>query len=217
MKLAVIGNTGGTGKTTISVHIAGAIAERKKVCLIDADYAQLSAMHWLFGRNKEYEFGKIYCKENLYGICFKREDLEAGIKEIEKKFNYVVIDGRPEPGVTITILGAMKEKEPVIIPIRVGEEAIKQAYELREIINEINNKIKVYVVINKRTQSRISQMLINEIERLGFEPLADFSFSELMKWAEKEGKFFWEIKGSGRLPHGFYFRGIAKFFMEGML
>jgi cellulose biosynthesis protein BcsQ len=219
MKLAIIGNVGGTGKTTIAVHIAGAIAEKEKVCLIDGDYAQLSALHWIFGRGKEAQIdvGQMYQSGNIYGIAFGIKELLTGIKEMEKKFKYVIIDGRPEPVVNLEIVKAMNDGEAIIMPVRVGEEAIVQTKILDEILKENYKNVKRYVIINKVTQSRISQRLVDEIEKAGFEILADLSYTEIMKWAEKEGKFFWEIKGAGRLPHGVFLKEIAKWFMRGRL
>lgn len=45
MKIALLSNKGGCGKTTIAIHLAGALSDRGNVLLVDGDVTR-SALHW---------------------------------------------------------------------------------------------------------------------------------------------------------------------------
>ena len=77
---------GGSGKTTVAVSVASCLAEReKRVCLIDADYGQESAMTW----------GDINGNKYFEMVAMKASQIEAFIARNEDRFDYIIIDTPP--------------------------------------------------------------------------------------------------------------------------
>jgi len=217
-KIAIVGNKGGTGKTFIAVHIAYAVCDLKKeVLLIDTDYGQYSALNWILGRGKKYKPGEIYSwGVYLHCVGVKEDEIKEQIKEYEKKYKYIVIDGRPEPRITGDILEAV-EGHRIIIPIAVEAEAIKQARELWEMIEKYKVNVKKYAIINKLTQARVSQTLFNEIEKMDFIVLSVFSRNDRVLIAERECVPIWQVRFSGLIKHGEMLREIGRWFVMGWL
>lgn len=226
-KIAILGNKGGTGKTAIAVHLAYAISEREPVLFIDTDYAQHSGLNWLLGRWKtNYELKTKYSLDgnpNLEMMSLGKEDigqLDKIVKESKEEdfWDYVIIDGRPEPEVTAEVLKVLDDKNDVVIlPIDIGDDSIKQTQDLREKMTEYKLKIKSYVIVNKMSQSRISTSLMQKIEDLGFDVIADLSFIEYMKWAERDGVPLWKIRGAKRTKHCDIFHHLGLWIIRGRI
>lgn len=82
--IAMIGNKGGTGKTTLSVNIAACLAREARVVLIDAD-PQKSALQWAEIRKDESDLEVIDGTLNLVGLIGRKSG----------KYDYVFIDCPP--------------------------------------------------------------------------------------------------------------------------
>lgn len=82
--IAMIGNKGGTGKTTLSINIATALSKKASVALIDAD-PQRSALQWSVMRE---------CEGDLPVIegCWNLDDV---ISHTSSGYDYVIIDCPP--------------------------------------------------------------------------------------------------------------------------
>jgi chromosome partitioning protein len=88
--IALLNQKGGVGKTTLSVHIATALAagseeERHKVLLIDAD-PQGSALDWAAARTAPARFPV---------IGLPKPTLHREIPALAQGYEWVVIDGPP--------------------------------------------------------------------------------------------------------------------------
>jgi chromosome partitioning protein len=87
MIVALLNQKGGLGKTTLALHVTGALAAQgKRVVVIDAD-PQGSALDWSEQRAKEG-------LPRLFGIIgLARDTLYVEAPEIARDFNHVLIDG----------------------------------------------------------------------------------------------------------------------------
>ena len=90
MIISVINLKGGVGKTTIAVNLAVAFAHRgKKVCIIDTDKEQLSAVKWSGQRDDD---------KPTVSVITVGEKLVREVQTHAKNFDIVILDGSPQLG-----------------------------------------------------------------------------------------------------------------------
>lgn len=218
IKVGILGNKGGTGKTMLAVHLTYAVSRYDKVLFVDTDYAQGSGLNWLLGRDKQHKPYTLFTKNNVSGYLIGKNVVEGfeGLLGVDKDFKYVIVDGRPEPLVTAEVLRYVMNGA-IIAPVDISADTIKQVRDLYNAIEKENVNVRKYIVVNKMTQSRISQQLLREIDEMGFNMISVLSYAEYMKWAEKENKPIWQIKGSGRVKHSDVLKEIGYWIVQGRL
>lgn len=110
MIVALVNQKGGTGKTTLSLHLAGALArEGKRVTLVDAD-PQASALDWAEarhwqGRNRRFAV-----------LGLPRETLHREVPALARDADHVIIDGPPR--VAGIARSALLAADLVLIPVQ---------------------------------------------------------------------------------------------------
>ncbi len=83
--IAVVGNKGGTGKTTLSLNLAAGLAARESVVIIDAD-PQQSAYQWrLVGKDDD----------GLPTVVAAAYGLDKTVQALRDAHEHVVIDCPP--------------------------------------------------------------------------------------------------------------------------
>jgi chromosome partitioning protein len=105
MIIGIVNQKGGTGKTTLAINLADALARRaQRVLLVDAD-AQQSVSNW-YGVQKSARFS----------VHFIREDEMADVVQAStRSYDYTMIDGPPSlDGGTESI---MTVSDLVVVPI----------------------------------------------------------------------------------------------------
>src|SRR5687767_15079469 len=109
MKIAFLNQKGGVGKTTLSVHVAAALAGRGlKVLLIDAD-PQHSALDWTAARDGA-ELPALFTTVGMPKATIHKE-----IGGLAEPYDAVVIDGPPR--VTDLARSAIMAADVVLIPV----------------------------------------------------------------------------------------------------
>jgi chromosome partitioning protein len=90
MVISVINLKGGVGKTTIAINLAVSFAHQgKKVCIIDTDKEQLSAVKWSGQRDDD---------KPTVTVITVGEKLLREVQTHAKNFDIVVLDGSPQLG-----------------------------------------------------------------------------------------------------------------------
>jgi chromosome partitioning protein len=82
--IAVVGNKGGAGKTTLSINLANGMNRRRSTVLLDAD-PQLSSLQWR----------EIATRDDLVDVADAVEDVEAAVAQYRDGYDYVIIDCPP--------------------------------------------------------------------------------------------------------------------------
>jgi len=132
MIISVINLKGGVGKTTIAVNLAVAFAHRgKKVCIIDTDKEQLSAVKWSGQRDDD---------KPTVSVITVGEKLVREVQTHAKNFDIVILDGSPQLGELAN--NTLIVSDLVIVPVANSvlefwsmdnfAERFKQAQQLKE-------------------------------------------------------------------------------------
>jgi chromosome partitioning protein len=110
MIVALLNQKGGTGKTTLALHLAGEWARQgARVMLVDAD-PQGSALDWSQARGAE-------ALPRLFGVLgLARDTLHREAPELARNADMVVIDGPPR--VAGLMRSALLAADLVLIPVQ---------------------------------------------------------------------------------------------------
>ena len=105
MIVAVLNQKGGSGKTTLAVHLAGAWARRgASVLLIDSD-VQSSALDWAETRARNG-------RKRLFGVVsLPRETLHHEVPDLARGGGDLVFGGAPRP---TTLFGTPLRSRPKV-------------------------------------------------------------------------------------------------------
>lgn len=160
MIITVSSLKGGTGKTSLSVHIAHAIALKKRsVLLVDAD-PQSSASDWAAAREDTPPFPVI-------GLA--RETLHRDLPELSKNYEHTIIDTPPR--VSALARSAVVAADLVLIPVQPSSYdiwAAEETVKLTEDAKGFNPDLRAAFVINRRIPGTV-------IGREATEALSDYS------------------------------------------
>lgn len=190
-KILVSNNKGGTGKTTISVHLACASGNvGKKVLLVDTDLNQSDAFRWLLKLNnddvRKFDADKVY-KTKFENVSVIPTDNPDIIKSI-KGYDLVVIDSDPDMSGWAKFLGI----SDVVLIVFAGYMSVDDAVEV--IADAKRSSKKMVGVINKATQSYLGSKMYVEAKRLNIEMFPVLiKRSTSFEKAYKGRKLAWEI------------------------
>jgi chromosome partitioning protein len=160
---------GGTGKTTLALHLAYFLACNphcpKKVIVIDAD-PQGSCRDWAAARETE-------CPFTVVG--YDRPTIHKDIKQITRGYQYAIIDAPPR--VTDIARSAVLASHAVIIPVQPSgfdAWASQETFRLAEEAKQYKENLKYALVINRKiVNTAISTTVDKELRKAGLTVFED--------------------------------------------
>jgi len=189
--IALVGNKGGAGKTTLSVNLAAGLAKKTSVIVLDAD-PQGSAIQW----NAFSDNGS-----NTVSVLKANGDLSKNLNGLSQEYDYVVVDCPPsvEAPQTISVLEVC---DLAIIPVQPSpvdlwatvhtEKAIQHA-------RKSNANLRAVLVINQlESRTTLSRLVRDAVSEIGL-PVAKTSLRRraVFRNSALEGKNVFEMGRRG--------------------
>ncbi|MGB5539510.1 MAG: ParA family partition ATPase [Gammaproteobacteria bacterium] len=156
--IAVVGNKGGAGKTTLSVNLAAGLARQAGIVVVDAD-PQGSSLQWRELADEQDSISAIAATDNL----------QAQITELAREFDYVVVDCPPSVHASQTI-SVLEVGDLALIPVQPSPVDLWATVHIERAIanaRRTNPSLRSLLVINqleiRTTLSRVVREALTEI------------------------------------------------------
>jgi chromosome partitioning protein len=151
MKIAVVTQKGGAGKTTLATNLAVALAEDGgKVLLIDAD-RQRTALDWFAVRS---EGGDYNGKVTVVGI--DNDTIHKQIGNLAEGYDHVIVDGPPRAEKVDR--SAMMAADFVLVPVQPSSADVWAAETTIKVIEEARTfrpDLKAALVVNRKIPNTV--------------------------------------------------------------
>lgn len=187
--IAIVGNKGGAGKTTLSLNIANGLNRKLKTAIIDAD-PQGSSLQWrAFGSDDSAD---------VYEIS---DNIRDQLKELKHKYDAVIIDCPPSVHAEQTNL-ALEISDHALIPVQPSPVDLWATVHIEQAIErarEINPQLKPLLVINQlEPRTMLSKIVREAVNEIGL-PVADAVIRRraVYRSSALEGKSIYDVGRRG--------------------
>ena len=158
--ISLANQKGGSGKTTLSANLSVLWSNSGyKVAIIDADN-QRSLSNW-------YDSRKKYYGENDTGITrysFDSIDFNQTIKDIKKKFDFVIVDS--PPSITMTSITILRSSNHIFVPVQPSPVDLLATIPFLDLISK--EKKKSTVILNRvLPRARLTEAMILRLRYSG--------------------------------------------------
>lgn len=144
--IAVCNQKGGSGKTTLSMQLAGTLARRKnKVLVVDAD-PQGTATRWAASADDENPF-----PASVVGLSAASEKVHREVKKFIGDYDFIVIDCPPAADSPVP-QSALLIADLALVPIIPSPLDLWASVGIRQVIenvNDINENLTARLVVNQ--------------------------------------------------------------------
>lgn len=148
MIVLIGGEKGGTGKTTLSIHLAAIrTAAGREVLLVDTD-RQGSASAWCAVRDEEGRAPRVACVQKF------GRTLGADIRALAPKYDDIVIDAGGRDSVELR--AGMTVADLLYIPIQASQFDVWTLEQMNELVGQasaINERLRAFAVLNRASSN----------------------------------------------------------------
>jgi len=187
--IAIVGNKGGVGKTTLSVNIASGLNKRRSTAVIDAD-PQLSSIQW-----------RAFSEDNAVSVYEAEENLAAQARELKQDYDQIVIDCPPSVYAPQTNK-ALVISDRAVIPVQPSPMDLWATVHIIEAVEkakESNPGLRPLLVINQlEPKTMLSKLVRDAVQEIGI-PVADVMIRRraIFRSSALDGKSVYEAGGHG--------------------
>ena len=162
--IALVGNKGGVGKTTLSVNLSTCLGKQNTTAIVDAD-PQGSAFQWrAFSDN-----------ENAIPVFQGSDQLDSNAEELLNDYEYVVFDCPPSVHAPQTT-SVLSFCDIAVIPVQPSPVDLWATVHIEEAVEnarQTNPDLKALLVINQlEARTTMSRVVRDAITEIGL-PVAD--------------------------------------------
>lgn len=162
--IALVGNKGGVGKTTLSVNLSTCLGKHNTTAIVDAD-PQGSAFQWrAFSDN-----------ENAIPVFQGSDQLDSNAEELLNDYEYVVFDCPPSVHAPQTT-SVLSFCDIAVIPVQPSPVDLWATVHIEEAVEnarQTNPDLKALLVINQlEARTTMSRVVRDAITEIGL-PVAD--------------------------------------------
>jgi len=162
--IALVGNKGGAGKTTLSVNLSSCLARNSSIAVIDAD-PQGSAMQWrAFSES-----------DQAIPVYQNTDELEVHANELLNIYDYVVFDCPPSVHAPQTT-SVLSFCDIALIPVQPSPVDLWATVHIEEAVEnakQTNTKLRALLVLNQlETRTTLSKLVREAASEIGL-PVAE--------------------------------------------
>lgn len=156
--VALVGNKGGVGKTTLCVNLATALDRKAPTVILDAD-PQHSSLHWRAITDGD---GAVRVRDAV-------DDVTGAVRDAAREFAHVVIDCPPSVRADQTRM-ALGQSDIALVPIQPSPIDLWASVHIEHEIaaaREANPALRAFLVINQlEPRTRLSQLMRQALAEL---------------------------------------------------
>lgn len=165
--IAVANQKGGSGKTTISMQLAGALARRKhKVLVVDAD-PQGTATRWAASAEDDKPFPAA-----VVGLSAANTKVHREVKKFVDDYDYIIIDCPPAADSPVP-QSALLVADLVLVPIIPSPLDMWAAVGIKQVVHNvsaINEALRSRLVVNQhQPNTNLAQEALEILPEFGIE------------------------------------------------
>lgn len=165
--ISVVNQKGGSGKTTLSMQLAGALARRgNKVLVVDAD-PQGTATRWAASADDEKPF-----PASVVGLSAASAKVHREVKKFIGDYQYIIIDCPPAADSPVP-QSALLIADLALVPLIPSPLDMWAAVGIRQVIEnvgEINETLQSRLVINQcQPQTSLAKEALEILPEFGIE------------------------------------------------